>query len=104
VGERFGVMGFGDVAQADFGPRRLGRGGDALRHRGAMAGGRIVDDRKFGHDVIVGPECGPKGRLSFDDLHFQAGPGAGRRSGQPVGFAADDGDADAPMAADRLAG
>ena len=54
MGERFGVVGFGDVPQADFGARRLGRRSDALRHRGAMTGGRIVDDRNFGHGVIVG--------------------------------------------------
>ena len=56
----------------------------------------------------IGVGCGAralaKGRLSFDDLHFQAGPGADYGSGQAVGSAADDGDVGASITADRLAG
>ena len=61
VRERFRVVGFGDVSQADFGARRLRRRGDAFRHRRSMTGGRVVDDRQLRHEVIVGiatmPNC-----------------------------------------------
>jgi hypothetical protein len=62
----------------------------------------VQDSRRIW--VGCGPRTPAKGRLSFDDLHFQAGPGADCGSRQPVGSAADDGDVHASITADRLAG
>ena len=38
----------------------LGRRGDPVGHRGAVPGGRVVDDREFRHGVSLGPGVGPK--------------------------------------------
>ena len=44
-----------------------------------------------------------KGRLRFEDLHFQPSTGADYGRGEPVGTAADDGDVHRSITAETLA-